>query len=206
MNARASTRPLRRVLWVVAALGLVTVAVLWRTGTWGPASSDNNDDAASVSNTDPGLVVYPEAQRSRIPEIKGTTLDGDSLKLSDFRGDIVVINVWGSWCGPCRAETPDLVRLARENANRKVQFLGIDTRDNLDSARAFAKKFEMPYPSLFDEGGGVLLPLRGVIPTAVIPSTVVVDRNGKVAARVIGPVTYKTLDGVLADELAGGTR
>lgn len=201
----ASTRPLRRIVWSVTALGLVTLVVLWRTGTWDPSSANERDDQAQVSS-EPGLAVYPVAQRSKIPEIKGTTLTGEPLKLSDFEGDIVVINVWGSWCGPCRAETPDLVRLARENENRGVQFLGIDTRDNLGSAKAFAKRFAMPYPSLFDDGGRVLLPLTRVIPTAVIPSTVVVDREGKVAARVIGPVTFTTLNGVLADELAGGTR
>lgn len=205
MNTRPPIRPAHRVLWVLAGLALVTAVVLWRTGTWEPGTPENNDDQVAVTNTDPGLVVFPVAQRSRIPEIKGTTLDGAPLKLSDFQSKVVVINIWGSWCGPCRVETPDLVRLANENANRGVQFLGIDTRDNADSARAFAKKFEMPYPSLFDEGGRVLLPLRGVVPSAVIPSTVVVDRQGRVAARVIGPVTYKTLNGVLSDELAGGT-
>jgi peroxiredoxin len=98
------------------------------------------------------------------------------------------------------------VRLARQNADRGVRFLGIDTRDNLASARAFVNKFKVPYPSLFDEGGRVLLPFRGVIPTAVIPSSVVIDRQGRVAARVIGPVTYSTLKGVLDDELAGGKK
>ncbi|MEO7943502.1 MAG: TlpA disulfide reductase family protein [Marmoricola sp.] len=165
----------------------------------------NGPTATGVSN-DPGLVVYPPGTRSKAPQLEGTTLDGDAFTLSEYSGNIIVINVWGSWCGPCRAETPDLVRLARQNADREVRFLGINTRDNLGSARAFVKKFKVPYPSLFDEGGRVLLPFRGVIPTAVIPSTVVIDREGKVAARVIGPVTYNTLKGVLDDELAGGKK
>ena len=99
-----------------------------------------------------------------------------------------------------------LVRLARQLTGRGVQFVGINTRDNLSSARAFQAKFEMPYPSIFDEGGRDLLPLRGIIPSAVIPSTVVVDRHGKVAARVIGPVTYSALNRVLDEELARGAR
>lgn len=209
MNLEQPTRRRRPVAWSLVALALIAL-VAWRTGAWTSASTDSGDRGngrgAAADGSNPGLVVYPPEKRTRVPDLEGTTLDGDSFKLSDWAGNIVVINVWASWCGPCRAETPDLVRLAREYDDRGVQFLGIDTRDNLSSARAFVAKFKVPYPSLFDEGGRALLPLRGIIPSAVIPSTVVVDRHGKVAARVIGPVTYKTLNGVLEDELAGRAR
>ena len=193
-------------MWALVAVALIALGI-WQTGALTPFSSEpGNGHTATGANSDPGLVVYPPGTRSKAPQLEGATLDGAAFRLSEYAGDIIVINVWGSWCGPCRAETPDLVRLARQNADRGVRFVGIDTRDNLGSARAFVKKFDVPYPSLFDEGGRVLLPFRDVIPTAVIPSSIVIDREGKVAARVIGPVTYNTLKGVLDDELSGGKK
>lgn len=199
-------RGLRPVVWVVSAIGLVAI-IAWQAGAFGSASSDTRQGAfASGADVEPGLDLYPINERSEMPELTGTTLDGDPLTLSDLSGNIVVINVWGSWCGPCRAETPDLVRLSRKLADKQVRFVGIDTRDNLSAAKAFVDKFKVPYPSIFDDDGQALLPLRQIIPSAVIPSTVVVDPLGKVAARIIGPVTYNTLNGLLLDELAGGNR
>lgn len=193
------------VLVLVVAVGLI--AALYTTRTWSDMTSDAaTPRSAAVDQSEPGLVTYPLSQRTEVPDLSGTTLDGDSVGLRDFRGKIVVVNVWGSWCGPCRAETPDLARLARQDASKGVAFLGVDTRDSLDTARAFARKFRVPYPSIFDESGASLLPLRGIIPTSVIPSSVVIDAKGRVAARVIGPVTYATLGSVLNDEIAAGGR
>ena len=190
---------------LVIVAGLVTAFFTART--WNGTKPDAAPArSAAVDQYKPGLVTYPLAQRVKVPDVSGTTLDGDRVSLRHFAGKIVVVNVWASWCGPCRAETPDLVRLARQPSGNGVAFLGIDTRDNLDSARAFARKFNVPYPSIFDESGASLLPLRGIIPTSVVPSSVVIDANGKVAARVIGPATYTTLDGILDDELAAGGR
>lgn len=146
--------------------------------------------------------MFPVGERPKVPTLKGQTLDGDQFDLADLAGKVVVINVWGSWCGPCRTETPDLVRVASETADQGVAFVGIDTRDSLASAKAFTRKFEVPYPSVFDEGGQTLLPFAGVIAISAVPSTIVVDREGHIAARVIGPVTYNTLSG-LVDDIAG---
>lgn len=145
--------------------------------------------------------VYPVGERDPAPPLEGTTLDGDAFALSDWRGKVVVVNVWGSWCVPCRTETPQLVRLANEYVDRGVRFLGINIRDNPASARSFEDRFKVPYPSLEDPDGRLLLNFRDVIPTSVVPSTVVIDRRGDVAARIIGAVTYPTLKGLLADEI-----
>ncbi|MBA2559737.1 MAG: TlpA family protein disulfide reductase, partial [Propionibacteriales bacterium] len=107
----------------------------------------------------------------------------------------------GSWCGPCRAEAPDLARLARETAARGVRFVGIDTRDTAAAAKAFVRFFHVPYPSIVDEDGRVLLAFRDVIPVSAIPSTLVVDTDGNIAAKVVGQVTYSTLRGLVEDEL-----
>ena len=201
MSAVGWVRRARPVVWVASAVALVAI-VVWQVDVWEPAP-DSTAKNASFGDTDPGVDVYPPDKRTDAPPLEGVTLDGDPLALSDYAGHIVVVNVWGSWCAPCRAETPDLVRIARETKNQGVRFLGVDTRDNMSSAKAFVDKFEVPYPSLFDDDGRTLLPFRDVIPTAVIPSTVVVDRQGQIAARIIGPVTYNTLKALLDDEIGG---
>jgi len=205
MNAAQSVRRIRPFVWVASAIGLVAILV-WQVGAWRPSPEATTQGTAFGDSVEPGVDIYPGGERTDAPVLEGTTLDGDTLALSDWAGDIVVINVWGSWCGPCRAETPDLVRLANETKSRGVRFLGVDTRDNLSSAKAFVENFKVPYPSLFDDDGQTLLTFRGVIPTAVIPSTVVVDRQGQIAARIIGPVTYTTLNGLLEDEIGGGSQ
>ena len=208
MNALQVTRRLRSFAWTLAALGLLAI-VAWQALTWtSPSTRAADHPAGGTVDATPGLKIFPPTERFPAPPLEGTTLDGDSLSLSDWAGKIVVINVWGSWCGPCRAETPDLVRLAREYGGRGVRFVGINTRDNPAAARSFARRFEMPYPSVVDDDGRVLLGFRNVIPTAVVPSSVIVDRHGNVGARIIGPVSYTTLKGLLDDEIskAGGAR
>ena len=204
MNAIHLTRRLRPASWALALLGLVTI-IIWRVTVWNPPSVSAGDNRlAATDRVEPGVATYEADVREPAPTLEGTTLGGDDFNMSELRGKIVVINVWGSWCGPCRAETPDLVRLAREDAGRGVRFVGINTRDNPAAARSFVRKFKVPYPSIDDTSGRALLYFRDVIPTAVIPSTVLIDRQGKVAARVIGPVTYSTLKALLDDEIVSG--
>lgn len=197
-----ATRRLQAVAWVLAVLALVLLMLWWKP--W--ASTDDNDvtraDAGTGVNAEPGLDLYPTAQRAPAPKLEGTTLDGRPFALSQLAGDIVVINVWGSWCAPCRAETPDLVRVATEAASRGVSFVGINTRDNPQAAQAFVRANKVAYPSVVDVNGEVLLALRDTIPTTAVPTSVVVDRQGRIAARIIGPVTYTTLKGLLDDEIA----
>lgn len=183
---------------VVAAVGIIT----WRTGLWdgsGAAKGAVPTSGDAVSST--GLTIYPEGERPEAPELQGTTLDGEQLALSEWSGHVVVVNVWGSWCGPCRAEAPDLVRVARETADRGVRFLGIDTRDNPDAARAFVRSYGVPYPSLNDIDGQMLVNFNGIIPIAAVPSTVVIDPHGRVAARVVGKTDYTTWRGLIDDLL-----
>lgn len=127
--------------------------------------------------------------------------DGDQLALSELRGEVVVLNVWGSWCSPCRQEAPDLVAAAEE-LEGEATFLGVNVRDNDAAALRFEERFGVTYPSVVDRDGGVLLALRGAVAPNAIPSTVVVDREGRVAARVSGRVDRATLVGLVEDVLA----
>jgi thiol-disulfide isomerase/thioredoxin len=135
--------------------------------------------------------------------VAGRTIDGEPLSLADFQGQVVVVNVWGSWCAPCRAEAPMLAEAARDLADRDVAFLGIDSRDPSESAaRAFVRRFDIPYPSIYDQQGSTLLAFRGTLSPNAIPSTVIIDRQGRVAASVLGEVSRTTLYD-LVEEVVG---
>ncbi|MPZ62206.1 MAG: redoxin domain-containing protein [Propionibacteriales bacterium] len=152
-----------------------------------------------------GTVTVIEAgEREPAPELTGETLDGERLSLADFGGQVVVLNVWGSWCAPCRAEAPDLVKAANRLEARGVQFLGIDVQDgDKANATAFVRNFDVPYPSIYDPDGSTLLGFRDTLPPNAIPSTLVIDGDGRVAARVLGSVTETTVVD-LVDEASGG--
>lgn len=141
------------------------------------------------------------SEREEPVEVSGSTLTEESLALTDFEGDVVVVNVWGSWCAPCRAEAPALQEVAEKSAKDDVQFVGINTRDQRAAALAFEETYGITYPSLFDQSGEVQLAFRDSLPPNAIPSTIVIDREGRVAARVIGPTTYSQLS-ELVDQVA----
>ena len=134
-----------------------------------------------------GSMTYPAGSRTALPLLQGTTLDGSSLSLTSFRGHVLVLNVWASWCVPCRTETPALAASASTLALSGVRVVGMDENDTADAARAFARSAGSAYPSLRDDGS-LLARLSQWLPPA-LPGTLVVDPDGQVAARVVGPVT-----------------
>ena len=103
---------------------------------------------------------------------------------------MVVINFWGSWCAPCRSEAPTLAVLSEQYRSKGVQFVGVDIRDSPASAEAFVQNFGISYPSLNDPADEIALAFRGTVPPAAIPSTLVIDRSGHIAGRVIGQASY----------------
>ena len=153
-----------------------------------------------------GVITSVRAADRRKPgEVAGRTLDGKRVSLADFRGKVVVVNVWGSWCGPCRAEAPMLAQASRDLAGKGVVFLGIDSRDpSKDAAKAFVRRFDVPYPSLYDQQGSTLLAFRGTLTPNSVPSTVVVDPQGRVSGSVLGSLTRTTLDDLVDDASSGG--
>ncbi|MFI5615454.1 TlpA family protein disulfide reductase [Amycolatopsis sp. NPDC051903] len=125
----------------------------------------------------------PPATRGTAPDLAGEGLQepGTRLRLSDYPGKVVVINIWGAWCGPCRAETPQLETVFEQTHASGVQFLGIDVRDDRAAAQDFVRDRHVTYPSIFDSSGRTLLALNGY-PRNVVPSTIVLDRRHRVAA------------------------
>jgi thiol-disulfide isomerase/thioredoxin len=151
------------------------------------------DPQLSADTQTVGLTTFPAADRVKVPALAGAALDGTRVSLAELgAGSIVFVNVWASWCGPCRTESPLLARSAAALSGRGVRFIGIDEEDRLGAARAFARVTGATYPHLVDPDGKLLRRLR-MLPQRGIPSTLVVDRHGRVAARVIGRITARDI-------------
>ncbi|OYN84666.1 TlpA family protein disulfide reductase [Parenemella sanctibonifatiensis] len=147
-----------------------------------------------------GVTTIAEDRRTPAPRLTGTDLDDNPISLPE-PGRAIVLNVWGSWCAPCRKEAPDLVTAAAELADR-ADFFGINNRDlNPAQARAFVRTFEIPYPSFYDPDGRLLLEFADHVPPGAIPSTIIIDRQGRIAARVLGVISATSLV-QLVDEVA----
>ena len=173
---------------------LLAVTMLAGCGGGGGTGSSTAKDGGVVT-------MVPADERKEPIELSGTTLTGDRLDVATLRGKPVVLNVWGSWCPPCRKEAPDLQAAATELGD-KAAFVGIATRDDEANALAYERRFKITYPSLFDKGD-LLLSLRGAVSSQSPPVTLILDEKGRIAARFIGPVNRRTLVGAVADVTAG---
>ena len=154
------------------------------------------DPAALRGSDQVGVTILKPADRVSLDSVSGETLTGDTLSLSDYRGKVVVLNAWASWCEPCKQETPALVESASRFSPDDVAFLGLDAFDSKDKAQEFVNQYGMTYPSLFDPDGELLGSVPGIPPKAV-PSTLILDRDGRIAVRIIGPVPIG-LDALIA--------
>ncbi len=190
-----------RFVVVVLAAALLTSAC----GRDAPGQAGNAaDDGYSVSNETIVLVAPPD--RHPAPDISGTTLDGDSWSLASYRGSVVVINIWASWCAPCRAEAPALKAVSEDLADNGVVFVGLNTRDSDTTARAFEKNFGITYPSVIDTDGQLQLRFAADVNPSAIPSTIVIDQEGRVAGRILGRASESTLRAVIEPVMAEGTK
>lgn len=141
------------------------------------------------------------ADRKDAVELTGDDLDGNPIDIADYRGKPVVVVVWGSWCGPCRGEAPDVVDAANEIGDG-AQFVGINLRDSSpDDALAYVRSFDVPYPSIYSPDGKAMLQFQGTLGPRTIPAFVVLDDQGRIAASIIGslPSTRTLVD--LVDDL-----
>ena len=157
------------------------------------AGCSTGDDAVAQGGTfefvAPGgktdITYDPPATRGSPGPVSGPDLMDTSriISLDDFAGEVVVINVWGQWCGPCRAEISQLQQVYEQTREQGVAFLGIDVRDNdIDAPRDFVTDRKVTFPSIYDPAMRTMIAFGGKYPTTVIPSTVVLDREHRVAA------------------------
>jgi thiol-disulfide isomerase/thioredoxin len=179
----------------VVVAGAAAAAILMTAAC--TTSQTTQDGSAGMTDAGSIITVAP-ADRHDPVDLSGETLDGTTLDLADYRGQVVVVNYWASWCGPCRGEAPALVEAHKRLPD--VQFVGLDRNDDSTAnALAFVRTFEVPYPSLYDSGGKLLLAFNGAVPPTSLPSTIVLDTEGRVAAVVLGPTTATTLVDIVHD-------
>ena len=190
----------RTVVLSAAVLAGVLLAVALVAGWAGGGNS-------GVTNVDgnASAVVYAAGHRPLAPEFTATTLTGSTLSFSSYRGKVVVLNFWGSWCVPCREEASTLSAVAARYQPSGVSFLGVDVRDTTASAEAFARSFHVAYPSVSDPGSVITQDFTATVPIAGTPTTLVIDRTGHVAGAVFGAVTYPELTAILTRVTATAT-
>lgn len=130
------------------------------------------------------------------------TAEGQTMRSSDLLGKVVVLNFWYAGCAPCRAETPDLDKLAKKYADKNVVVVGVDLRDSAETALAFNRTHKIGYPSVMDnESGDVVLAYTGIVTPDAVPTTLVLDTEGRVAARVIGRIEPSILETLIKAEV-----
>jgi thiol-disulfide isomerase/thioredoxin len=162
---------------------LVLASALLLTSCGGGSSTGSRSYVAGN-----GAVTFINAiDRKSAPTIEGATLSGGTVHLGV--GRVIVLNVWASWCAPCRAEAPALAALSKSYP--EVNFIGVLTRDNIAGAKAFVRRFSIPYPTLVDDS--ILMRFHNSLVANAIPTTVVIDKKGKVAARISGEITVASL-------------
>ena len=187
----SSSRLGRSVAVACAALALVVGSSACTT------SGDRQGGTKGYITGDGVVTTIDAAERRPAPTLSGDELGGGSLTLEDYRGRVVVLNVWAAWCPPCRAEADDLAAAARQRPD--AAFVGLNVRDDPTAARAFLRTHDIGYPSLVSPDGSVLLEFFGLLNLSSLPATIVLDTDSRIAAVVLGQVTTGTLVGLVDD-------
>ncbi|MBL3668946.1 TlpA family protein disulfide reductase [Streptomyces sp. M2CJ-2] len=196
-----ATRVRRRALLTVGTA--VTALLVSACGSGGTSGGGGNTNFVTGAD---GISTVAKGERVAAPDLSGETLEGEPLDVADFQGKVVVLNVWGSWCNPCRAEAKYFAKVSEEYADQGVQFVGINTRDSsTGAALAFEKDFGITYPSLYDPTGKLMLRFeKGTLNPQAIPSTLILDRDGKIASRSLTALSeerlLKMLEPVVAEK------
>ena len=194
-SGRAVARSTARALAAALAAAAVLAGCSGGSNTVAAQAQGKGDRGyISADGTVESIAV---ADRRTTIRVQGTTLEGQPLDTRSERGKVVVLNTWGSWCPPCNAEAPDLQKVWQEQRSKGVQFVGIALREEPATGIAFQRRFGITYPSVRWDGGKVLLQLKGK--ATAPPTTMVLDRQGRLAARVSGKVDAATLRGLVDD-------
>ena len=182
--------PVRKLILVLSCLLITACAT--------PNASIQNSGKAGFISGDGTATFLKVEDRKSAPELIALDFNGKEIDLSNYKNKVVVLNVWGSWCGPCRKEAKELQELYVKNKDSGVEFIGINIRDSKVSAEKFIANFGITYPNIFDRDGVKLLGFKDTLPANAIPSTVLVDKNGKVAARQLGPIERALIQGFIS--------
>jgi peroxiredoxin len=184
---RAKRRTVVTVTAVAAVLLAAALAVSFLT--------QGKGNVANATN----MVDYPAGHRPLAPDFTATSLTGATIKMSSYRGKALVLNFWGSWCAPCRAEASTLAYLDKQYRSQGVAFLGDDVGDTTANALAFTRSAGITYPSINDPGYAIVQQFSLVAPVSDTPTTVVIDKSGHVVGMVLGAITYGEMTTLLHD-------
>lgn len=182
--------PVRKLVLVLSGLLLSACAT--------PNASIQNSGEAGFISGDGTATFLKIEERNSAPELIALDFKGNSIDLKNYKNKVVVLNVWGSWCGPCRKEASELQELYLKNKDSGVEFIGINIRDSRVAAEKFITNFGITYPNIFDRDGVKLLGFKDTLPANAIPSTVLIDKDGKVAARQLGPIERALIQGFIS--------
>lgn len=187
--------PRRRPARPAAVLACAAAVALTLSACSSGSSSSGGSGSSNFVSGSGGITVLKTADREPAPDISGKTVSGGQASLAAYKGKVVVVNIWGSWCPPCRAEAPHLASVAAADAAKGVQFLGINTRDlTVSNAAAFEKSFGITYPNLYDPYGKLILKFKGDVNPQSLPATLVIDRQGRLAGRALKPLSQNELN------------
>ncbi|MEU0115852.1 TlpA disulfide reductase family protein [Streptomyces bobili] len=186
----------------LSAAVAVATALLLSACTSGGVSGGGGDTNFIMGKD--GISTVEKGKRDPAPDLSGKTIDNKQLAVSSFKGKVVVLNVWGSWCAPCRAEAPNFQKVSTDLEAQGVQFVGINVADAKESsALAFEKTYGVTYPSLYDPSSRLMLRFKkGTLNLQAIPSTLVLDREGKIAARSLAALSEEKLRSMIDPVLA----
>jgi thiol-disulfide isomerase/thioredoxin len=186
------------------AVALAATLILVSCARTGADEQSQNAGQVGYPTVPRNLTRISPDQRQVLPTVSGPALGSNqTISTQDYRGKVVVINVWGSWCPPCRKEAPDLQAASVETKD-VAQFVGITSKDyDPAPAEAFVRSFKITYPSIYDPTGKVLLAFAGELPPSAIPSTMIIDREGRLAVRVLSEASKITLVDMINDVANG---
>lgn len=188
----------------IAAIAAVTLLALTGCTNDPLAEQYREGSGKGYIAGDGSWTEIPAAERDEPVDFVGVDQNGEKVSSEDFLGEVLVVNFWYAACAPCRAEAPDLVELSSEYAGNGASFLGVNVRDQADTAIAFDETYGIEYPSIIDTNdGAVKLAFSGAVPPNAVPTTLVLDAEGRIAARIVGQVRDPSiLDTLIRDTIA----
>jgi thiol-disulfide isomerase/thioredoxin len=179
---------------LVVALSLATsLALLGGCASNDPLANQVTED--DYTSSDGSITELALSNRDEPISFESSNTTNDStIRSSDYVGSVLIVNFWFAACPPCRFEAPDLAELAAQYADREVQFLGINVYDDVAVANSFERDFDIPYPSILDaDTGEVRLAFAGQLPPNGVPTTIIIDRQGRVASRLSGAILNRAV-------------
>jgi peroxiredoxin len=185
--------------------GLVVTGALLLAGCSNDPLADqylSGDSKNYIAGDGTVTEIEPESRQGAV-DFTGTTAEGDSVSQADYAGQVVVLNFWYASCAPCRVEAPELAKLSAKYEGEGASFLGVNVRDQAPQAISFEKNYGIEYPSVIDTDGALQLAFSGEVSPNAVPTTLVIDKQGRVAARILGQVSEPSiLDTLIRDAIA----